>query len=316
MAATRSVLRASAQRLIEPGAVLERVNEHLCPDIPENMFVTCLYGVLEPASGRLVFANAGHNLPLVALGGATSELRARGMPLGLMTGMSYEETEARLQPGAQLLLYSDGITEAHDPGREMFGGPRLAAAMAEAGGGDGGRLIRALLERLRAFTAAAAEQEDDITLVAIRRLPAAVELADFRLESAPGNEREAIARVELALAGEGLEPAQMEQLKTAVAEATMNAMEHGNGFDPERPVRLTVLASAAEVRVCISDHGLGQGDLRTAPPPDLDAKLAGQQTPRGWGLFLIRNMVDELHEHGDDDTHTVELVLHRDARRH
>jgi serine phosphatase RsbU (regulator of sigma subunit)/anti-sigma regulatory factor (Ser/Thr protein kinase) len=315
MAATRSVLRASAQRLIEPGAVLERVNEHLCPDIPENMFVTCLYGVLEPASGRLVFANAGHNLPLVALDGTTSELRARGMPLGLMTGMSYEQTEARLQPGSQLLLYSDGITEAHDPGREMFGGPRLAAAMAEAGGGDGGRLISALLERLRAFTAAAAEQEDDITLVAIRRLPAATELADFRLKSAPGNEREAIARVELALAGEGLEPARMERLKTAVAEATMNAMEHGNGFDPERLVGLTVVASADEVRVCISDHGLGQGDLRAAPRPDLEAKLAGQQTPRGWGLFLIRNMVDELHEHGDDDTHTVELVLHRDARR-
>ena len=64
MAATRSVLRASAQRLVEPGAVLERVNEHLVPDIPQNMFVTCLYGVLELDSGRLVFANAGHNLPV------------------------------------------------------------------------------------------------------------------------------------------------------------------------------------------------------------------------------------------------------------
>ena len=80
-------------------------------------------------------------------------------------------------------------------------------------------------------------------------------------------------------------------------------------------MRLTVLASTAEVRVRITDHGLGQGDLREAPRPDLDAKLAGEQTPRGWGLFLIRNMVDELHEHADDDTHTVELVLHRDARR-
>jgi anti-sigma regulatory factor (Ser/Thr protein kinase) len=315
MAATRSVLRASAQRLIEPGAVLERVNEHLCPDIPENMFVTCLYGVLEPDSGRLVFANAGHNLPLVALDGVTSELRARGMPLGLMPGMDYEETEAHLQPGAQLLLYSDGITEAHDPDREMFGGPRLGDAMAAAGDGDGGRLISNLLERLRAFTGAAAEQEDDITLVAIRRMPIAAELADFTLESAPGNEREAIARLELVLAGEELEPARLERLKTAVAEATMNAMEHGNGFDPDLQVRLTVLASAAEVRVRISDHGHGQGDLREAPRPNLDAKLAGQQTPRGWGLFLIRNMVDELHEHGDDDSHTVELVLHRDARR-
>ena len=82
------------------------------PDIPENMFVTCLYGVLELDTGRLVFANAGHNLPMVASGGTVTELYARGMPLGLMPGMDYEETEAVLTPGAQLLLYS---TESRRP---------------------------------------------------------------------------------------------------------------------------------------------------------------------------------------------------------
>src|SRR3954465_6175885 len=87
MAATRSVLRASAQRLVEPGEVLERVNEHLCPDMPQKMFVTCLYGVLEPDSGRFRFANAGHDLPYVKTADGSEELRARGMPLGLMRGM-------------------------------------------------------------------------------------------------------------------------------------------------------------------------------------------------------------------------------------
>ena len=314
MAATRSVLRASAQRLIEPGAVLRRVNEHLCPDIPENMFVTCLYGVLEPATGRLVFANAGHNLPLVALDGETSELRARGMPLGLMTGMDYEETETVLEPGSQLLLYSDGVTEAHDPLRDMFGGPRLGDVLADAGNGPGSALIATLLDRLAAFTGDAAEQEDDITLVAIRRLPPLSELTVFDLESEPGNERAAIDRLEQAVAGELLEPARRERLKTAVGEATMNAMEHGNGFGSGLPVRISVLASPAEVRVRIADQGGGQ-ELPDAPQPDIDAKLAGEQTPRGWGLFLIRNMVDELHESSDGDIHTVELVLHRDARR-
>ena len=314
MAATRSVLRASAQRLIQPGAVLQRVNEHLCPDIPENMFVTCLYGVLEPATGRLVFANAGHNLPLVALDGETSELRARGMPLGLMTGMDYEETETVLEPGAQLLLYSDGVTEAHDPQREMFGGPRLADELAAAGNGPGAAMIANLLERLAAFTGDAAEQEDDITLVAMRRLPPLRELTAFDVASESGNEREAIERLVEALAGEQLEPARLERLKTAVGEATMNAMEHGNGFGSGLPVRISMLASPAEVRVRISDRGGGK-ELPDAPQPDIDAKLAGEQTPRGWGLFLIRNMVDELHESSDCDIHTVELVLYRDARR-
>ena len=69
MAATRSVLRAAAQRLLDPGEVLERVNDHLCPEIPPNMFVTCFYGVLDPSSGRLRYANAGHNLPFVSTAG-------------------------------------------------------------------------------------------------------------------------------------------------------------------------------------------------------------------------------------------------------
>ncbi|HEX6391224.1 MAG TPA: SpoIIE family protein phosphatase, partial [Solirubrobacteraceae bacterium] len=76
MAATRSVLRASAQRLVNPGETLERVNEHLCPDMPEKMFVTCLYGVLEPESGRFRFANAGHDLPYVKTAEGSVELRA------------------------------------------------------------------------------------------------------------------------------------------------------------------------------------------------------------------------------------------------
>src|SRR3954463_2542330 len=113
MAATRSVLRASAQRLIEPGAVLERVNEHLCPDMPAKMFAPCLYGVLDPESGLLRFANAGHDLPYVKTADGVAELRARGMPLGLMPGMEYEEKEAVLQPGDCVLLHSDGIVEAH-----------------------------------------------------------------------------------------------------------------------------------------------------------------------------------------------------------
>ena len=121
MAATRSVLRAAAQRLLAPGEVLERVNDHLCPDIPPNMFVTCFYGVLDPASGRLRYANAGHNLPFVSTAGEASSCARPGMPLGLMPGMRYEECEAVLEPGASVLLYSDGLVEAHGPHREMFG---------------------------------------------------------------------------------------------------------------------------------------------------------------------------------------------------
>ena len=315
MSATRSVLRASATRLVEPGVVLERVNEHLCPDMPPKMFVTCLYGVLDPETGLLRFANAGHDLPYVKTADGVIELRARGMPLGLMPDMTYEEKEAVLEPGDSVLLHSDGVVEAHDPEREMFGFPRLKETMAGVAGGQ--ELIDRVIAVLEAFTGPGAEQEDDITMVTLERsaggammAPAAngTVLAEFDLPSEPGNEREAMARVEEAIAGTGLEAARLERLKTAVAEATMNAMEHGNEYRPDRPVSIRVLGSADSVRVQVSDLG-GATELPEREAPDLEAKLAGLQRPRGWGLFLIEQMVDEAHVTGDEGRRTLELVV-------
>jgi serine phosphatase RsbU (regulator of sigma subunit)/anti-sigma regulatory factor (Ser/Thr protein kinase) len=321
MAATRSVLRASAQRLIDPGTVLARVNENLCPDIPENMFVTCFYGVLDPASGHLRYANAGHNLPLVRTGGEASELRATGMPLGLLPGMEYEERETTLREGASVLLYSDGLVEAHDDEREMFGTPRVSELIAR--GGEPSAVIGGLLEALDTFTGQEREQEDDITLVVVRRTGAAPApasaptptlLAQFAVASAPGNERDAMARVAEAVAPLGLSAPRLQRLKTATAEATMNAMEHGNGYRSDLDVSVRVSADGHAVTVSISDHG-GAREIASADAPDLDAKLDGRQSPRGWGLFLIERMVDELRQTSDGDRHTVELTMYLEGDR-
>ncbi|HET9740122.1 MAG TPA: SpoIIE family protein phosphatase [Solirubrobacteraceae bacterium] len=317
MAATRSVLRASAQRLISPGEVLERVNEHLCPDMPEKMFVTCLYGVLDPASGHFRFANAGHDLPYVKTAEGSVELRARGMPLGLMPGMPYEEKEMVLAPGDSLLLHSDGVVEAHDPQGAMFGFPRLKEAVAHYPGG--GELIDRVLADLRAHTGPDAEQEDDITMVTLQRSTGAAHmangavptelLAEFEVPSQEGNERLAIERVSAAVAPLGLAEARLKRLQTAVGEATMNAMEHGSGYSADKPVTISVLADEAAVRVRITDLGGAPAAGDEAEVPDLEAKLAGLQRPRGWGLFLIENMVDETRETSDERSHTLELAV-------
>jgi serine phosphatase RsbU (regulator of sigma subunit) len=106
-----------------PGEVLARINEAVLTRIPPNMFVTCFYAILEPKSGTLRYANAGHDLPYLWHGGDAEELRARGMPLGLMPEMGYEEKEIKLDAGEGVLFYSDGLEEAHDPEGEMFGFP-------------------------------------------------------------------------------------------------------------------------------------------------------------------------------------------------
>jgi len=171
MATTRTMLRAAAQRLFSPGEVLQRVNDVLVADIPPNMFVTCLYAVLEPESGRIVYANAGHDLPYRRRAGRSEgaeELRATGMPLGLMPGMNYEEKEIELGKGESVLFYSDGLVEAHDERREMFGFPRLQGLVGTHRSG-GSSLIGFLLSELTRFTGEDWEQEDDITLMTLER---------------------------------------------------------------------------------------------------------------------------------------------------
>ncbi|HEY6581143.1 MAG TPA: ATP-binding protein [Rubrobacter sp.] len=138
-------------------------------------------------------------------------------------------------------------------------------------------------------------------------------LADFSVPSEPGNERLAMETVAESAKGLGFSGENLERLKTAVAEATMNAMEHGNHYRPELPVELQVLVTDQDLLVRITDRGSGPPPKEDAEAPDLLAKLEGVQTPRGWGLFLIKSMVDEMNITGDEGHHMVELVVHLEA---
>jgi serine phosphatase RsbU (regulator of sigma subunit) len=168
MATTRSILRGTAKSLLSPSEALEQANEILHPELPQSMFVTCLYALLDPATGRLQYANAGHNWPYRRHNGKVGELQAKGMVLGAMPGTSYEDCETTVAAGETILLYSDGLVEAHNPEGEMFGSERLQASMLEQEK-SGTPLIEYLLGELADFTGSGWEQEDDITLLAVHR---------------------------------------------------------------------------------------------------------------------------------------------------
>ena len=333
MARTQSVLRGEAPRLIEPSAVLQRANEILVAEMPERMFVTCLYGVLDPDTGHFTYANAGHNPAYARTAEGVVELRATGMPLGLLEGMAYEARETVLAADQSVVLYSDGIIEAHGPEGDMFGFPRLRELMtADLSGSE---IIDAILEQLHAFVGHGWEQEDDITMVALRRdgvtTKARLDAADATATSAEasaavdgeaqgrllhiilpgqqGNEREAMDRVAEAVAPLGLPEARLERLKTAVSEATMNAIEYGSKSDPTIPVEIDVTIAHDDLVVRITDQGLS-GAISETEEPNIEAKLAGEQKPRGWGLFLIKHMVDAMEVVTDGNAQTVILTLH------
>ena len=326
MATTRSLLRSAAENFESPGQVLARANDLLYPDIPAKMFVTCLYLILNSATGHIRFANAGHNLPYLRTKDGVVEARATGMPLGLMQGMEYEENEVTLAPGQRLLLSSDGLVEAHNPNRKIFGFPRVKEIMAEEHNNSG--LIEILLDELEKFTGDDYEQEDDITLLTIEHSSSpespsmgdkvvqksedkeeeSITISQFSFPSIPGGERQAAIQVLESLQDIDLTEARRKRLETAVAEATLNAMEHGNHYQEDLPVEIRVFTSQDSLVVRIKDQGVGTS-IPDSTQPDLDAKLAGEQSPRGWGLYLIKNMVDELHTTQDETHHIVDLII-------
>jgi serine phosphatase RsbU (regulator of sigma subunit) len=177
--------------------VLAQTNNPLCPDMPPKMFVTCLYAILDPASGLLRYSNAGHDQPYQQHGDCVGELWATGMPLGLMPDMTYEEKETMLERGDRVLFYSDGLVEAYNPEHDMFSFPRLVKPLeAQREEPDP---IELLLRQLGEFTGPDWEQEDDVTLVTLQRSPGygRSEVATRSLitaEETMGNEALAVAR--------------------------------------------------------------------------------------------------------------------------
>jgi anti-sigma regulatory factor (Ser/Thr protein kinase) len=290
--------------------------------MPARMFVTCLFAILEPETGRIVLANAGHNLPYIRTDRGVTELRATGMPLGLLPGIRYEETEGVIAPGSNVLLYSDGLVEAHDPNHEMYGFPRLRQEMTVDDAGS--ELLDRLLDTLHRFTGPDWEQEDDITLVTLRRASGvADEPADggrtlpglvtaFSIPGQEGNERLAMDRVAASIADLGLPTARLERLKTAVSEAAMNAIEYGSKGDPDVPVDIVVETTIDAIVIRITDRALSGIVPSDAEAPDIELKLAGEQKPRGWGLFLIKNMVDSMDVTSDGSSQTVTLTMARE----
>jgi len=201
------------------------------------------------------------------------------------------------------------------------------------GASSGQETVDSLLAELTHFTGEDREEDDTIPLTLKRSKAGMTDrestlrsdatghngnrriLADFTLPNEPGNERLAMEKVAGVI--EQLRPSEqrLERLKTAVAEATMNAMEHGNKYGAEVPVEVVVLVEDQDLMVRITDRGSGPPLSKAGIVPDLEAKLGGSQTPRGWGMFLIARMVDEVHVSGNPDHHTVELVLRLEVGR-
>ncbi|WP_439814233.1 SpoIIE family protein phosphatase [Zavarzinia sp. CC-PAN008] len=170
MAVARTILRELAQRSAQPSDALRLSNEALSRDNAAEMFVTVFYGVYQPETGRLAYANGGHNPPIVVRRSGRPERLplTGGVALGMMPDLDYDADEILLEPNDALVLYTDGVTEAVNAAMEDFGMDRLVEALAPCTGQDASTLVTHVVQTVDAF-AAQAEQADDLTVLVLRR---------------------------------------------------------------------------------------------------------------------------------------------------
>ena len=291
----KDALLADPER--DPAAALTRANAELCRNNPAEMFVTAWVGVLDLETGRLAFANAGHNPPLRLRAGAAPEwIREKsGCPLGCFEGVAYKRRELALGPGDALFLYTDGVTEAMDLAGALFGEDRLASTLAAAGSRVPRALDVAVHAAVSAF-AAGAPRADDLTMLAVQWLGA----PERRLRTFPCDEAALAASaafLEQTLDEAGCPPKDKARLLVALDEVVSNVVRCSGASGLAISVRLSRDPRGATVSV--SDDGRPFDPLHI-PPPDLT--LGADERPiGGLGILLLRKTMDGLsyrHAHG------------------
>jgi serine phosphatase RsbU (regulator of sigma subunit) len=171
MALSRTLLRTYAMESgLHPEVALARANDRIRQDAASDQFVTLIYGVLDPATGLLTYANAGHNpgYLLRVENGQVDKLIRTGIPLGMFEGMAWERAQIQIQPGDLLLLYTDGVPEAQNLAHEEFGDDRFVALGQEKQGLPAAEIQDTVIAAIDEF-AGDAPQFDDITLMVITR---------------------------------------------------------------------------------------------------------------------------------------------------
>jgi sigma-B regulation protein RsbU (phosphoserine phosphatase) len=291
MARAITLLRTVAHSGIALKDVLKAVNLGLCEQNDQAMFLTLFAGALDLATGKLTYGSAGHDPPVFLKGGSAeaSLMLSEGSPvLGLMDDADFGEQQTMLNPGDSLFLYTDGITEAMNTDKQLFGGERLLETLRLEAPSTNGRLearLAGVMAAVRRF-AGDAPQSDDITVMVLRYRPARHEL---RLRSRREELGPALDRIE-GLVLQGTSDGDLAgEIRLIAEEGLSNVIRHGYGLT-EGDIDVVLEISEEFVRFEIRDSGPPYNPLER-PDPDFD-KPVEERTPGGLGVYLMRVLTD------------------------
>ena len=306
MARVSGLIRVLGNVGEQPGKILARINSKLSEGNDACMFVTLICGVLDPRDGRMQYASAGHDAPLIRRANGKIEVLAmdNGPAVGIESVAEYRATEAKLEPGDTLVLYTDGVSEAAAADGMELGTDRLGQLMAQDGGEDTAQLVRRVVDSL-ADGSAGYRVEDDLTLMAITLTP---QLGSWRLEPdlAADGVRHCQAWLREQLAAH-VDAARLTDVELIAEELLTNIARAAQG----RRIRASVQCSltAQDIGLVFRDDGAPFDPLaREAPELGADAALRGVG---GLGIHIVRELADDIRYIRDDEENILEIHLAR-----
>jgi len=308
MGVTHAMFRAFSAHQHNPALIMRAMNEASCEGNDSNMFVTFFIGVLDLPTGRLRYCDAGHDAPIV-LGKGTLEC-APHLPLGVFDDVKYIMQETVLEEGATLFLYTDGVTEAKNEKRKLFGMERTEAVLqrcAAAGLGPD-EILKAVSEEVHRFVGNA-EQSDDLTMLTIHYTPRHFEskLAEALVLK---NDVHDVAKLNafMKLVAEQLEiePSLASQLRLAVEEAVVNVMDYAYPIGIDGEIEVHALSDGQSLKVVIIDSGV-PFDPTAKAMADITLTAEERQIG-GLGILLVRKLMDSINYEREDGKNILTLV--------
>ena len=281
-----------------PGRVLEMLNDQICSNNREEMFITVWLGVLDLKTGRLLAANAGHEYPALKKPDGSFELvkDRHGFVVGGMEDMHYKEYELQMDPGSKLFVYTDGVPEAADENNELFGTDRMLTALRRAENASPGEILRSVDEAVSAFVGRA-PQFDDQTMMCVYYAGQTAEegrpMKELTLEAKTENIETVTDFVNAELEAVDCPLKTRMQIDTAIDEVFANIASYAyGGGSGEAVVRLELEEDPRAVVLSFADRGVPFDPLAKEDP---DVSLSAEERPiGGLGIFLVKNIMDDV----------------------
>jgi len=309
MGVVHSLFRAFSAHENNPARIMDAINEVACQGNNTNMFVTMFVGVLDLPTGHLRYCDAGHDAPFIMVNGQWSMVNVTPhLPIGVFDDTKYTVQEIFIQPDSTIFLYTDGLTEAKNVERKLFGLKRIQAVLDTCTDNDSKEILEKMTQSVDGFVKQA-EQSDDLTMLAIRYTPKQFE-STLTETLVLKNDVHDVTRfssfIKSALAKLGIETSLARQLRLAAEEAVVNVIDYAYPIGTDGDITINMMSDGHILRFQIIDAGV-PFDPTKKEKTDTTLSVEERQIG-GLGILLVRELMDSINYEREDGKNILTLI--------